>query len=415
MKTINRIKAPVIFRLNGMADRLRAAGKKILNLGQAAPDIRPAPELPGRVAGLSRSLDINSYSPDAGLPVLRSLITRTYLAKGGAAYDPEKEMIITPGANHAYVAALLAVTDPGDEVVLFSPYYFNHGMAVEMLSRKKVEVRLAESERWEIDLEAFEKALTRRTKAVTLVNPNNPTGAVFSEAAVRKICALCRKRGIFLISDEVYDNYLFGGRHFRPASAFKDMVITIGSLSKSLGIMGWRVGYLAAPEKIVRQAIKVQDASVICACHAAQLLAAEAIKDRPFPGEEYLAGLEARKNALREGLAGIPELAWREPQGALFAMVRLRAGLSPEKTAIKLLREKGVITIPCESFGTGGRSHLRVSFGCIPERDIRKAAALVGDFFAEARSHARERASQKMERPSRTRYIRKGVRSLSFR
>lgn len=385
MKTIGRIDDPVIFRLNGMADGLRAAGKKILNLGQAVPDIRPTPELLGRVDVLSRSIDINSYSPDEGLPVLRSLIARTYLAKGGALYDPAKEIMITPGANHAYMTALLAVTDPGDEVVLFSPYYFNHGMAVEMLSRKKVEVRLAESGRWDIDPAAFEKALTRRTKAVTLVNPNNPTGAVFSEAAVRKIGSLCRKRGIFLISDEVYDNYLFGGEHFRPASVFGDTVITIGSLSKSLGIMGWRVGYLAASEKVVRQAIKVQDASVICACYASQLLAAEAIKDRPFPGKKYIAGLEARKNALREGLAGIPELEWREPQGALFAMVRLRAGLSPERTAVKLLLEKGVITIPCESFGFGGRNHLRVSFGCIPEADIRKAAALVGDYFAEAR------------------------------
>ncbi|OGS42345.1 MAG: hypothetical protein A3J79_11895 [Elusimicrobia bacterium RIFOXYB2_FULL_62_6] len=391
MLTISRVESPVIFELTALAGRVRASGKKIYNLGQAVPDIRPSPDLPGRLAALSRSADLNSYSPDAGLPALKALIAKTYLAKDGAAYDPGSEIIITPGANHAYFTALLSVTDPGDEVVLFSPYYFNHGMAVELLSRKKVEVRLAEAEGWDLDLAAFRAALTRRTKAVTLVNPNNPTGAVFCRQTVEKIAALCAERGIFLISDEVYDNYLFRGRHFRPASVFKDTVITIGSLSKSLGFMGWRIGYLAAPKRVIRQAIKVQDASVICASYAGQLLAVEAIKERPRPGKEYLAGLEDRKNALRAGLAGTPGLEWREPQGALFAMVRLQGGLSPHAAAVRLLKEKGVITVPCESFGLGGRRHLRLSFGCLPEPEIRAAAALVKEFFTARGTRGRRR------------------------
>lgn len=381
MKTISRVEDPIIFELNSLARKLAADGKKPLNLGQAVPDLRPPAGVMAELGRLAGSADINSYPPDAGLPELRSLISETYLAPSGAAYDPETELIITAGANHAYMTAILTVTDPEDEVVLFSPYYFNHGMALDMLSRRKVELRLAESAGWELDVAAFRKAVTARTKAAVLVNPNNPTGAVFPAEAVKELCSVCRERGIFLISDEVYDGYLFNGSHFRPASMFRDTVITIGSLSKTIGFMGWRIGYMAAPERVVRQAIKVQDTSIIAACYAGQLLAVKAIKARPFPAGRYIAGLEARKNALRDGLAGIKELQWREPQGAMFAMARLKEGLSPRETAFRLLREKGVIVVPCESFGPGGKNHLRISFGCLPRESIIEAAALIADFF----------------------------------
>lgn len=381
MKTISSVDGPVIFEINTLARRLKAEGKKLLNLGQAVPDIRPPAGVMAKLAEFPRSADINSYAPDPGLPELRTLITGAYLDPYGAVYDPEKEIIVTAGANHAFMAAVLTVTDPGDEVLLFSPYYFNHGMTLDMLSRRKVEVSLSESDRWDIDIAAFKKAFTPRTKAAVLVNPGNPTGAVFPAEAVKEICSVCRERGVFLISDEVYDGYLFEGTHFRPASMFRDTVITIGSLSKTAGLMGWRIGYMAAPENIIRQAIKVQDTSVICACHAGQLMAVEAIKARPYPPKEYIAGLADRKNALREGLAGIKEIQWREPQGALFAMVRLKEGFSPRETALQLLRQKGVAVIPCESFGAGGKNHLRISFGCLPKEGIKEATALISRFL----------------------------------
>ena len=158
MKTISQVKDPIIFELNTLARKLAADGKKLLNLGQAVPDLRPPAEAIaglGEIAGLA---DINAYPPDAGLPELKSLIAGTYLAPSGAIYDPDTEMIITAGANHAFFVAIMTVTDPGDEVILFSPYYFNHGMALDMLARCKVELRLLESDRWDLDINAFKKA-----------------------------------------------------------------------------------------------------------------------------------------------------------------------------------------------------------------------------------------------------------------
>lgn len=380
MTTIEKVAHPVIFEFNSAAARLRKQGRRVLNLGQAVPDYTPPAELVRRA--LAEPAPFHTYTPDEGFAGLRGAVAASVLGPDGAHYAPDTELLITAGANHAYFLAVCAVTDPGDEVVLFTPGYFNHKMTLELLGRVPAQAPLRETDRWEFDPEAFTAALTPRTKAVTLVNPNNPTGTVFPRETVEFIAAECARRGLWLISDEVYDRYCYDIPRFRPASLYKDCTITLGSFSKSLGLMGWRIGYIAAPEKVIAQAVKAQDTSIVCACNAGQCLAERLINDGAWPQNDYIESLKARRQVLREGLAAIPRVSWRTPEGAMFAAVRINSPFSAHQTALRLLSETGVITIPCEAFGKGGENHLRLSFGFLSEAEIRSACELMAGFFA---------------------------------
>lgn len=379
MLSIERVAQPVIFEFNSAAARLRAQGRKTYNLGQAVPDLVPPPELMRQA--LADTAKLNTYTPDEGFSGLRRAVCEKILAPDDAVYNPDTEIIITAGANHAYLLAVCAVTDPGDEVVLFTPGYFNHAMTLDLLHRKIIEVPLKETDLWELDIDAFRAALTPRTRAVTLVNPNNPTGAVFSRKSVEAVAQICAERGLWLISDEVYDRYSFSAPHFRPASKYRENTVTIGSFSKSLGLMGWRTGFIAAPERVIKQAIKAQDTTVVCAPNAGQAAAELLIERGAWPSVDYLDSIKQRRDILKTEIARIPRMQWREPQGAMFAAVRINSPTTAHNTALRLLNDKGVITIPCEAFGRGGENHLRLSFGFLPPDEIRAACALMADFF----------------------------------
>ncbi len=378
MKTVSKVNYPIIVEMNEIASSLSERGKRIFNLGQAIPNINPGFDVIDSLKKLPKENNIHSYCQDNGLLELRKLISENYLAN---TYNTKNEIIITSGANHAYFISILAVTDPGDEVILISPYYFNHAMALELYSRKKVDVPMIESDHWEIDLDAVKRAITRKTKAITIVNPGNPTGAVIKKNELIKLCNLCVQNNIFLISDEVYCDFIYNSPHFLPAVLFNDNVITIGSLSKTLGIMGWRIGYVAAKKEIIHQILKIQDTSVICASHAGQIIAIDLLKKNAHPSKDCLDSLNTRKQLLFNGLKDISAIKWLEPDGALFACVRLDNKYTPYETAKSLLEKKGVVTIPCETFGKAAQNHLRISFGALEKEDLIESLSLIKDYF----------------------------------
>src|SRR3990170_3496814 len=231
----------------------------------------PAPEDPDRVVyvihgpppaalkGIPAFLENGAhhkYVPDAGLPSLRKAFEEKLRAENGIDAAFGRRIFVTAGANQGFVNALLCLCDPGDEVILLSPYYFNHEMAVRLAGCRVVCVPV--DERLQPDLPAIAAAITERTRAIVTVSPNNPTGAVYPRETLAAIHPLCAERRIYHVSDEAYEYFTYdGARHFSPGSLGGEHVISLYSLSKAYGMASWRVGFLVAPEHLSRDLMKI--------------------------------------------------------------------------------------------------------------------------------------------------------------
>ncbi|MBS1244326.1 MAG: aspartate/tyrosine/aromatic aminotransferase, partial [Deltaproteobacteria bacterium] len=222
-----------------------------ISLGQGVVHYGPPPAALAAIPGFLATVPHHQYIPDAGLPELRSAFEEKLRDENGIEAPFDRRIYVTAGANQAFHNAVLAICDPGDEVILLSPYYFNHEMAITLASAVPVPVPV--DERLQPDLQAIAAAITQRTRAIVTVSPNNPTGAVYPRETLAAIHTLCAERGIYHVSDEAYEYFTYDGvRHFSPGSLGGDHTISLYSLSKAYGMASWRVGFLVAPEHLHR-------------------------------------------------------------------------------------------------------------------------------------------------------------------
>jgi aspartate/methionine/tyrosine aminotransferase len=383
--------SPAIVEVYEMARRHAPADRPVLHLGQAIPDLPPpAPCLEALRAELGdRSLHV--YSPDQGLPDLREAIAADYRARLGVEVDPDAEILVTAGANHAMFQALLATAAPGDRIVLPAPCYFNHAMALQLLGLEEVGWPMAvRGERFGLDLDRLPAGADGpRTAGVVCVNPNNPTGAVYPADEIRALIGLCRERDWILYYDEVYRLLAFGDEaplHPFQVEGGRERTVVVGSFSKLFGMTGWRVGYLIAPPAVLRQLLKVQDTTVICAPVPGQRLAADCLRRFPDYPAGYREELRRRVALLASVVREIPGLRWRQPAGALFTMIGYDEGRPSRELAEALIRSEGVVVIPGSAFGRWGERQLRVSFGFTGEGAIREAGERLARFFSGGRN-----------------------------
>lgn len=368
------IERPPIAEVNALAEELAGQGRELINLGQAILGLPP----PARSVERARDfLDgrLHSYSPDPGLPEAREAVAAFLAGRKGVVGAAADRVVITCGANQAYVNALLTVSRPGDEVVLLMPGYFDHEFAVKLAGCVPVPVDLAvHGGRYSIDFEALERAVGGRTRAVTLVSPGNPSGMVPTEQETRRLCELCRDRDVWLISDETYDLLTFPPRSHVSAGSVgaHEKVIVLGSFSKVFALASWRVGYYHGPVRMVEESIKVQDALVVCAPVPSQLAAMAAIESVDEYVPAAMEELARRRDALLEGLAGWEVLDIVEPEGGTFVLARL-AGEDDVRFCKELLGSTGVVTVPGSAFGA--RGCVRISFGNQPVSTIREACS----------------------------------------
>lgn len=371
---ILRTEAPVILEMHAAAARRRASGRALLHFGQAVPDLSPPEEA---LAALRAALDddaLHAYSVDPGLAELRQAVADDYGQRWGVSLDPEREIIITAGANHAFFQALLAVVNPGESVLVPTPYYFNHAMALQMLGiRRRDWPMMVSGDRFALDLGRLDDGLAVDTAAIVCVNPNNPTGAVFTPPEVQALVMRCAEGGQVLLYDEVYGRLCFGAES--PLHPFlvpggRESAVVVGSFSKMFGITGWRVGYLIAPASLCEQVLKIQDTTLICAPVAGQFLARECLRSGEVRLAEYRRTLARRADRLAELLADVPELEWRVPGGALFALVAYAPEVPSRRLALDLLAQEDVVTVPGAGFGPAGEGHLRISFGFADEPEL---------------------------------------------
>ncbi len=365
--------APWIDQLKGRADALRAGGADVISLGQAIPGFPPpASALRAAHAALDQPAT-HVYTADAGTMELRIAVA-AWLHDLGRGAATAENLLITTGANQAFMLAALTLLDPEDDVLLASPYFLNHETAVRAASAVPIEVPAGPETGFTLALEDFERAITPRTRAVVIVSPSNPTGAVTPAQELERIARALLDRDIALVVDETYLPFVYDAQPF-SATALPQYpnVISIGSFSKAFAMTGWRLGYLAGPAHFIEEALKIQDAMVICAPAIAQAAILGAVQEEPRYIEQFLPELRQRREFLRDRLADVTQLQWSGAAGGFFAFVRVEGCSDSLALATRLLDEAHVVTLPGRLFGKAGEGFLRLSYGAMGARDIGRA------------------------------------------
>ena len=338
-----------------------------ISLGQGVVGYPPPPEALEAVARFAADSDSHKYGPVDGIPALLEAITAKLAVDNAIRADGDPRVMVTAGGNMAFANAVLAIADPGDEVILLEPYYFNHCMAVTIAGCRPVVVPTDET--YQPVLSRIEAAITPRTRAVVTISPNNPTGAVYPEATLLAINELCRERRVYHVHDEAYEYFVYGGaRHFSPASAPGTVghTISLFSLSKSYGFASWRIGYMVIPAHLFDAVCKIQDTILICPPVISQFAAVGAMGVGRAYCRAQLAGITDVRRLVLEALAGIADVCTVPPaDGAFYFLVRLRTDLDPMAVVERLVREHRVAVIPGSTFGTTSACTLRVSYGAL--------------------------------------------------
>lgn len=341
-----------------------------ISLGQGVVSYGPPPEATAEITHFLADPENHKYKPVHGVPVLLEGLEKKLLAQNGIRLGTANRLLVSAGGNMAFMNALLAITDPGNEIILQTPYYFNHEMAVVMASCRPVLVATDES--YQLRSAAIREAITARTQAVVTVSPNNPTGAVYPEALLSEVNQICRERGIYHIHDEAYENFTYNGaRHFSPASipGSEGYTISLFSFSKAYGFASWRVGYMVIPENLFVSVKKIQDTILICAPVISQFAAAGALKaGATFCHEKLKAITETRSVVLAE-LNQIANLCTIPPaDGAFYFLLRIHSRLNAPDLTERLIKEHRVAVIPGTTFGMDRGCYLRVSYGALEKQ-----------------------------------------------
>ncbi len=376
--------------LSPFMDRAReisGAGGDLINLAQAVVDFAP-PEtyLRALTEGLASASSpagpaLHLYSPDAGISELRQALS-LYLAESfDIPADPDANIIVTPGANHAAYMALSALLEPGDEALLITPWYFNHEMTVTLLGGKVCTVPALPERNFSPSIEEIASAWSPRLKVLIMVSPNNPTGACYSDEWIKQLGRLLttdsRWQDVWLLSDQTYQEIYF--THERPLSPasleqLRPRTITVSSFSKSLALAGWRLGFITAPDELIAEVLKIQDSSVICASHAAQWALAKTLADHETLSEYFSASrkiLSGRRDALIQPLIADKRFTLSIPDGACFAYLGLGGMISGETFAWDLLESAQVALVPGIHFGGHVPCHGQINREAVPDTHVR--------------------------------------------
>jgi len=366
---------------------LAAAHPGTVSLAQGMVWFTPPAELVHAALSASEPDDARYGSVFGDPDLLETYARRLAALHGYDAEDLDGRLAATAGANMAFLQAVLAITSPGDRVVLREPYYFNHEMAVRIAGLDPVVVPGTGSE--DDQVAALSGAIDDRTRAVVTVSPNNPTGDVMSASLVGRINGLARDAGLFHISDEAYDELVFdGAAHHAPAAVpgAKDHTIALYSLSKSFGFAGWRLGFAVLPRALAADFRKVQDTNLICPTRVTQRLATRLLQDWDAPRRTLIAGLGAQRRRLADALAsmGVAVTA-AAGGGALYLWVPVPGAHDGDRVCRELVTRFGVATLPGSAFARPGTfgNHIRISFGGVTGAAFDEALGRLVDGLAQ--------------------------------
>jgi aspartate/methionine/tyrosine aminotransferase len=345
-----------------------------ISLGQGVVHYGPPASV--NQAAAKAALDdprVHRYALAFGLDPLLQAIRAKLENENRVRIGPDRRIAVTAGSNMGFFEAVLAIADPGDEVILLSPFYFNHEMAIDIAGCRTVVVPTDDEYQPRVD--AIEAAITPRTRAVVTISPNNPTGAVYSEADLTAINRLCKERGIYHIADEPYEYFTYGeARHFSPASipGSESHTIALYTLSKAYGMAGWRIGYMVLPAHLEESLKKIQDTNLICPPILNQIAATAALAQGKPWCDQQIKPFAAVRDLVLDQLATVGDrLHVPSPGGAFYALIKANSPRQDMELVESLIKDHGVAVMPGSTFGTPKNTcYLRIAYGALAKDTV---------------------------------------------
>ena len=362
---MDAIQSPLI----PVVGELIAQNPNTISLGQGVVYYPPPPEAIEFVSKFWQEANNHKYKSVQGIPPLLEAITKKLQTDNNCHVDDEQCIFVTAGSNMGFINTIFAITEPHDEIILLTPYYFNHEMAIKMANCKPVLV--STDEQYQLDVEAIAGAITPKTKAIVTISPNNPTGVVYPEASLRAVNKLCQENNLYHISDEAYEYFTYDGTpHFSPCTIenSSNHTISLFSLSKAYGFASWRIGYQLLPSHLLMRMKKVQDTVLICPPVISQYAALGALQAGRDYSAQHLSSIASVRQLYLDELSQISDIATvSSASGAFYFFLKVNSNDDSFSLAKKLITQYKVATIPGNTFGMETGCYLRVAYGSLSE------------------------------------------------
>jgi len=340
-----------------------------ISFGQGIAFYGPPAEAFNNVQKCLPNESINRYGPVEGIPDLQHALINKLKLVNGIEIDSSNAVIVTAGSNMAFNTTILAITDPGDEVILPLPYYFNHEMSLMMERCKPVLVSCNED--FHLDIEKIKSAITIKTKAIVTISPNNPSGAVYTKQELLEINQLCKDNNIYHISDEAYEDFYYEQhQHFSSASHenTQQHTISLFSFSKGYGFAGWRIGYMVIPEHLLAAVKKIQDTILISPPVISQHAAVGALSTNADYLQDKRNAMSSKRELVLRKLNNLSCLKMKPTsEGAFYTLLNIDSKHEDMQLAETLIEKHGVATIPGSAFGIKAGCYLRLSYGALSD------------------------------------------------
>lgn len=381
-KKVDRIEESQTLAISALAKKLRAEGKDIISLSAGEPDF-PTPENIKQAAIKAIQNNFTKYTQNPGTPELREAAAAKFRRDNGIDVKASN-ILVSNGGKHSLMNALQAICNPGDEVIVPAPYWVSFPEMVKLADGVPVVLQTKEEKGFTFDAEDVEPLLTGKTKAIIVNTPSNPTGAVISEKQLRSIAKLAKEKDFFIISDEIYEKIIYdGNKHFSVGSIedVKDRVITSSGVSKAYSMTGWRIGFIAANEDIIKRAAKIQSQMTSNASSISQAAALEALNGPQDDVEKMRVAFQKRRDVMLNKLSKIEGAAVNKPGGAFYIFPSVKGLLGKQYNGKKLegsmdvvqyfLAEAMVALVPGIAFGMDNNIRLSYAYS---EKELTKAA-----------------------------------------
>ena len=322
------------------------------------------------------------YTHNAGLLEFREVISEYYSKRYGTHFDPEKHVIVTLGSTEGLFLTLLAVLEPGEEVLIPDPGYPSYISMIKSARGTVTRYKLHEEDSFRINPAEVISKVSRRTKAVVVNNPHNPTGSVTPLATLKELARAAYEEGIILVADEVYENIVFDGVTFHSLAEvreYSDNIVIVNSLSKTFAMTGLRIGFvLSTNEDLIRTMVRMQEGVASCAPAAFQVAAARALREYMNLAADMAREYERRRNELIRVLSSYHEVSFVKPEGTFYLFLNISKFTDDTRTFAKgLLREEKVAVAPGSAFGPNGEGYVRLSYATSVEKVVEGAKRLV--------------------------------------
>ncbi|MDZ7577046.1 MAG: pyridoxal phosphate-dependent aminotransferase [Candidatus Nanopelagicales bacterium] len=389
---IGSITESATLAVDAKAKALRASGCPVIGFGAGEPDFATPDYIVQAAIAAARDPKSHRYSPAGGQPALKEAVAAK-TARDSGLVVPASQVVISNGGKHALFNAFATIIDPGDEVLLPSPYWTTYPESIRLAGGVPVDVPADESTGYRVSVEQLDRAITDHTKALVFVSPSNPTGAVYSPAEVEAIGQWAVERGLWVITDEIYEHLVYGDAEFSSmpvlAPDLLDRCIVVNGVAKTYAMTGWRVGWLIGPPDVVKAATNLQSHATSNVCNVAQAAALAAVSGDLAAVASMREAFDRRRIKIVKMLNDIPGVHCPTPEGAFYAYPSVKSvlgrairGRTPETSAELaevILEEAEVAVVPGEAFGSPG--YLRLSYALGDEdlvEGIARISALLG-------------------------------------